>query len=264
MSLPFRIGTTSFIYPGGWLANVQRLASRFADIEILLFESDGPDTLPGKEECAGLAALKARAGVSYSLHPPLDVHLASEDEGRRRSSLASVQRAIGAARPLRPEATIVRVYLGDGEHSAQVPTDLAGGRRRACKSLEAILSIGVAPADLCVEVLDNDYRLIEPVIADLGLSVALDVGHLLREGRDETELLERHLHRTRVIQWHGVDPESRDHRSLAHYPPERARRLIDMLIGEAYRGVVTIEVFREADLEDSLSVLTALLRERVA
>lgn len=264
MSLPFRFGTTSFIYPGGWLANVAKLANRFSDIEILFFEADGPGNLPSDEECAGLASWKARAGLSYSLHTPLDVNLASEDAGRRRASLASVRRAVEAARPLQPEATIVHVYLGDSEHAVDVPADLPAWRRRAADSLEQVLGFGIAPADLCVEVLDYDFRLIEPVVADLGLSVALDVGHLLREGRDERELLRRHVHRTRIIQWHGVDPESRDHRSLLHYPRERAQRLLDMLIGESYTGVVTIEVFREADLEDSLVLLAELLRERVA
>lgn len=264
MNVPFRLGTTSFIHPGGWLANVERLAGRFSDIEILFFESHGPEALPSAPERESLAAWKARAGLTYSLHTPLDVSLASVDEQRRRASVASVQRAVEAAQPFRPDATIVHVYLGEREHDEEVPTDLPCWRRRAARSLEEILRLGIAPGDLCVEVLDYDFALIEPVVADLGLSVALDVGHLLREGRNESDLLRQHVHRTRVIQWHGVDPWGRDHRSLVHYPRDRARRLLDTLIGESYQNVLTIEVFREADLEESLSVLTSLLMERAA
>jgi hypothetical protein len=42
MNLPFRIETTSLVYPGGWLANIERLSGRFSDIEVLYFDVDGP------------------------------------------------------------------------------------------------------------------------------------------------------------------------------------------------------------------------------
>jgi sugar phosphate isomerase/epimerase len=261
VKVPFRLGTTSFIYPGGWLANVERLAGHFSDVEILFFETDGPDSLPSQQEREGLAEWKLRADLTYSLHTPLDVSLASTSEHRRRDSVVSIERAIQAAIPFQPEAYVLHVYLGECEKDLTPPTDLAGWRRRAARSLEEILCCGVKPSDLCIEVLDYDFGLIEPVVRDLDLSIALDVGHLVRDGRNEEEVLQRHLQRTRVLQWHGLDPSSRDHRSIAHYPRDRARRLLDTLIQESYRGVLTLEVFREADLEDSLAVLTSLLSE---
>jgi sugar phosphate isomerase/epimerase len=261
MNVPFRIGTTSFIYPGGWLANIERLAGRFSDIEVLFFDVDGPGALPCLAEREGIAAWKARAGLTYSLHTPLGASLASADEQRRNASVASVQRAIKAADAFRPDAYVVHVYLGEHEHDQDVPSDLAAWRRRAARSLEEILRIGIDPSDLCVELLDYDFALIEPVIADLGLSVTLDVGHLLRDALDEEKLLRKHLDRTRLIQWHGVDASGRDHRSLAHYPYDRARRLWNTLLEYPYQGVLTLEVFREADLEESMAVVTALLAE---
>jgi sugar phosphate isomerase/epimerase len=257
----FRLGTTSFIYPGGWAFNVERLADRVEDIEILFFESEG---LPGPAEARQLAELKAGANLTYSLHTPLDASLASADETRRVASIASVVRALEAAAPFRPEAAVVHVYFGEHEHDANVPADVPAWRRRAASSLEAVLATGIAPRDLCVEVLDYDFALIEPVVVDLDLSVALDVGHLVRDGRDELALLRRHLSRTRVIQWHGTDATGRDHRGLAHYPRDRARALLDMLIGEDYRGVLTLEVFREPDLDESLAIVASLLEDRPA
>jgi sugar phosphate isomerase/epimerase len=258
MKLPFRIGTTSFIHPGGWLSNVQQLANRVDDIEILFFESDA---YPDPDEVHALAEWKARAGLTYSLHTPLDVSLASEDEARRQASVAAVQRAIATAAPLRPEATIVHVYLGDREHDEHIPADLRAWRHRAARSLGTLLADGIAPRDLCVEVLDYDFALVEPVVVELGLSVALDIGHLIRDQRDEHALLDRHLRRTRVIQWHGVDPRGRDHRGLSHYPRDRARRLLARLVDEAYAGVVTLEVFDAVDLDESLAVVASCLEE---
>ena len=258
MIAPFRIGTTSFVYhlaSGSWLGNVERLAGRVDDVEILLFELEGA---PGAAELAALAAWKPRAQLTYTVHTPLDVSLASEHAGRRGEAIDRVCRAIELGRPLAPEAYIVHVYLGDREGDTE-PVDRGAWQRRAAASLEAIIARGTPATELCLETLDYEFAYLEPVISDLGLSVAIDLGHLDRDDREERALLERNLHRTRAIQWHGVEPGGRDHRSLRHYPAGKARWVIDVL-NERYRGVVTLEVFREADFEESLALIHELVR----
>jgi hypothetical protein len=47
---PFRIGTTSFIYPAGYTENVARLGPHVDEIEILMFESH-PDSRPTDSWC---------------------------------------------------------------------------------------------------------------------------------------------------------------------------------------------------------------------
>jgi sugar phosphate isomerase/epimerase len=255
----FRLGTTSFIHRGGWLANVERLAARVEDIEILFFDAD-PSALPAAEEIAGLRACKVGAGLTYSVHGPLDASLASGDERRRRDSVEAVRRCIEAARPLVPEAWILHVYLGEREGDAP-PADLAAWRRRAIHSLEEILRMGVDPAAVCLESLDYDFALLEPVLDALGLSAALDVGHARRDGRPVADLLGRNLHRTRVVQWHGVEPGGRDHRSLRHWPRGEALELLQALADGGYRGALTLEVFTERDLDESLAVVAELREE---
>jgi len=263
MIAPFRIGTTSFIYADArsrgrtdsWLANVERLAGRVDDVEILLFEHD---SVPDAAEIAALAAWKPRAGLTYTVHTPLDVSLASETAALRLRSIDRVCAAIDLARPLAPEGYIVHVYLGDREGDTE-PVDRGAWQRRAAASLEAIIARGTPATELCLETLDYEFAYLEPVISDLGLSVAIDLGHLDRDDREERALVERNLHRTRAIQWHGVEPGGRDHRSLRHYPAGKARWVIDVL-NERYRGVVTLEVFREADFEESLALIHELVR----
>src|SRR5205807_264417 len=128
------------------------------------------------------------AQLSYTVHTPLDVSLASEDAARRADAVDRVCRAIDLARPLAPEAYIVHVYLGDRERDAP-PADLAAWRRRAADSLAAILARSAAPAELAIETLDYDFAHLEPVIDELGLSVAIDLGHLDRDARAETALI---------------------------------------------------------------------------
>jgi sugar phosphate isomerase/epimerase len=176
--------------------------------------------------------------------------------------VASVLRALEVARVFEPENVVVHVYHGDEEHAAVRPTDLGAWRERAARSLSAIVASGLPPERLCVELLDYDYALIEPVVEALGLSVALDVGHLVRDGLDELLVLRRLRSKTRIVQWHGTDASGRDHRSLEHYPIDKARALLRALREGAYAGVLTLEVFRAADLASSGAVLARLLAEQ--
>lgn len=254
-----RIGTTSFIYPGSWLHNVERLAPHFDDVEILFFE-DGPGAYPDARECQALAECKRQHQLSFSLHTPLSASLASEDATRRAAGVDAVRRAMDAAALLQPEHYVLHVYLGDGERAPR-PGDLDAWRARAAGSLEQLLRHGATSRQLCLEVLDYDFALIEPVVAALDLSIALDVGHGVRDGRDELREIERYLPRTRLLQWHGTSPSGRDHLSLRHYPRERALALLALLSAREYAGVLTLEVFDAAELASSRLILTELWQE---
>jgi sugar phosphate isomerase/epimerase len=256
-----RVGTTSFIYPGGWLYNVERLAAHFDDVELLFFEAEGAGAFPDAEECRALAACKRQHGLSYSLHTPLSASLASESALRRAAGVDAVRRAIDAAALLEPEQYVLHVYLGDGEGDASPPSDLDAWRERALGSLRQLIAGGLRPRQLCIEALDYDFALIQPVLEALDLSVALDVGHWVRDGRDELAELERYLPRARLLQWHGTEPGGRDHRSLVHYPADRARALLETLAARAFDGVLTLEVFDAAELASSQAVLARLWRE---
>jgi len=256
----FRIGATSFVYPAGWLANVERLRDRVEDVELLFFEPWAPCGLPDAREWAGLAAARRRGGLTYSVHTPLSASLASEDEARRRAGVAEVLRVIEHSRAVEPSAFVIHVYLGDGEGGPR-PSDLAGFRARSARSLEALLASGVPAEQLCVEYLDYDLDLLWPVLEHFELPVALDVGHLLRDGRDLSAILRRYLPRARLIQWHGTEPGGRDHKSLAHVPAELRRALLAQLLDSGYSGVLTLEVFDAADFESSLALVHAGLAE---
>jgi sugar phosphate isomerase/epimerase len=259
----FRIGATSFVYPAGWLANVERLVGRVDDVELLFFDPRGSEGLPSAAEWAGLARLRAVSGISYSVHTPLTASLASEDEARRRAGVASVLHVIEQSRAADPSHIVVHVYLGDREQDER-PADLDAFRERGARSLVELIAAGVSPAALCVEYLDYDLDLFAPVLEQLGVQVALDIGHLARDGRDLRAIVQRYLPRTRLIQWHGTAPDGRDHRGLEHFPEADARWLVETLLREQYRGVLTLEVFREADFERSLGLLHGWLKEHDA
>jgi sugar phosphate isomerase/epimerase len=259
----YRIGTTSFVYPARWYENARRLAGRVSDVEILLFDPPSPVSLPSQAEIAALARLGAETGLTYCVHAPIGFALASEDADRRRVAVDAISQVVEVTAPLRPHAVVVHLAPGEREGDPP-PVDADTFRRRAAGSLRALLARGLSPATLCLETLEYDFALVEPLVEELGLSVALDVGHLARDGVPFDAVVARNLRRAKVVQWHGTEPSGRDHRSLRHYPRAEALRLLRALRAAGWAGVLTLEVFGEADLEDSLAVLAALEQEALA
>jgi sugar phosphate isomerase/epimerase len=255
-----RIGTTSFVHSAGWLENVRRLAGRVDDVEILVFERPGPSG-PSAVEVEQIAEVGRAHGLTFSVHAPLDLALASEDLAAREAGVEAVLRTAALTAPLVPHALVLHLDHPPGPGTA---AEVHGWQGRAARSLRALLDGGLPPSVICVENLGAGLGPAEPLVEELGLSVALDVGHLARDGAPFEALLARHLGRTRLIHWHGVEPDSRDHRSLRHYPAAEAVRLLRELERAGWDGVLTIEVFREADLEESLQVLAGWRREAAA
>jgi sugar phosphate isomerase/epimerase len=261
---PYRVGTTSFVYPARWLENARRLAGRVDDVEILLFDPPTPASLPSQVEIAALARLGRDTGLTYTVHTPIGFALASEDPARRAVAVDAAAQAVRAAALLAPRAVVVHLAPGEREGDPP-PADVDAFRRRAAASLRQVLAAtGLAPSTLCLETLEYDFALAEPVVEELGLSVALDVGHLARDGVPFDAVVARNLARTRVVQWHGTDPSGRDHRSLRHYPRAEGLRLLRTLHAGRFAGVLTLEVFGEQDFEESLAVLAALEEEVAA
>ncbi len=247
-----RIGTTSCIWHDYMLPNVRKLAPLVDDVELLLFSVD--DDVPTPDDVRELLRLKDEHALSYTVHTPLDASLASADERRRQDGIDKVRRAIDWGRPLDPLGYTVHVYLGDGERDPSPPADLDAWRARARQSLEAIA--GAVPRQLvCVECIDYDFELIAPVVRALGLSVALDAGHLLRDGRSLRAAVDAWLPATRIVQLHGTRPDGRDHKSLAHAPPAELAWLLGTLRDRHFDGVLTLEVFDPDDLAESLSLV---------
>ncbi|MEJ2657277.1 MAG: hypothetical protein P8012_08760, partial [Desulfobacterales bacterium] len=69
-AFPFKIGTTSFIYPNNYVQNVVLLAPYLDEIELILFEST-PDSLPSMNVISTLLSLADEYHLSYNVHHPL-------------------------------------------------------------------------------------------------------------------------------------------------------------------------------------------------
>lgn len=247
MPFSFRLGSTSYVYPGDLLLNAAQLAGQVQDIELVLFETaDGASNLPSEREVHQLAALGAARQLTYTVHLPLDLRYSQSEP---HLSLRLAQRVIQLTAPLHPFAYIFHL---DGSGVEQ-----PGWLAQAQRALAALLELVAEPHLLALENLESYApEWLEPLFAQFPITRTLDIGHLWKAGRNPWPVLEQWLPTTRVIHLHGM-AES-DHRSLAVVPPVQLDPLVQRLL--AWPGVLTLEVFEEDFFTSHQALLAAIDR----
>jgi len=246
-----RIGTTSYIYPADILTNVRRLARRVDDVELVFFEvNDAPGDLPDDSALAELNELARAHDLTYTVHLPLDLTIVGDSPA---ASLETPLRVIRSVAALAPYAFIIHVERGE----ESLGTGPERAVENAVSSLEALSAETGGLHRLCVENSPfGHHEIIDAVLERLPVSCCVDVGHIWKEALDPAHLLERRLARARVIHLHGVG--HRDHQALSLVSNEALDRVVARLAG--FGGVLTLEVFNEHDLADSLAALEQSLR----
>lgn len=238
-AFPFRMATTSFIYPADYVPNVRRLAPFFDEVELLFFEAAA---LPPPPVIAELAAIAAAEGLGYNIHLPTDVSIADPDPLRRTHAVEALCRACEHAAPLRPSTFTLHVPCAP-------PAADGPWRERVRRGLADLVAGVGEPSRISVETLDYPLERIGDLIAELGLSVCMDVGHLLLQGQDLAAFAERFAPRVAIIHLHAA-AEGKDHLPLDRLPEAAAAQVLRVLT--EYRGIVSLEHF-------SLPALTASL-----
>ena len=257
---PFRLGTTSYIIPADILPNVQYLAGKVRDIELVLFEvEDGSNNLPGREQITRLRSIAAGNDLTFTIHLPLDLRLA-DDGSPRHDSLEKAKRVIDCTRDLDPYAYVLHLD-GKSMRNGAKPAAMQSWQVQAIESLKIVGEWAGSLEKLAVENLEG-YPLdfYEPVLEQIAVSRTVDVGHLWLDNHDPVAYLRRALPRTRVIHIHGI--AGRDHKSLAHVPPDKLRAVLDELLRSIYCGVFTIEVFSEDDFLTSCAAVETIMNAK--
>lgn len=252
----FRVGTTSYIVPDDLVANARYLASRVQDMQLVLFNvPGGPCNYPTAAEVAELGVIAAESGLSYTVHLPLDVRWGDDGNGRH-PSLVEAQKVIELTKPLHPWAYVLHLDGRSEREPDTSPVELARWQANAARALALLADRVGGPELLAVENLEG-YPLdfILPVLARVPVSRCVDVGHLWLDGHDPVPYLQAALPKTRVVHIHGV--AERDHQSLAHMPRQAIEQVLALLRQADYDGVLTLEVFGEADFHSSLAALQA-------
>ncbi len=249
---PWRIGTTSYVYPADVLPNVERLAGHTQDIELILFQSPDAANLPSPEIIARLDQLRRAHQFTFTIHFPIDRQLGHPDRQHRAEMLSQIATIVDRVRPLDPFAYIIHP---EGITPDASPDTIATWQRNLADSVARIVDLGLAPKSLVMENLAIPFDWCAPIIEAADLSVCIDIGHLWRNNQSVVPHLRRWLPRTRVVHLHG-EHDGRDHISLADADPDRlAIVLQEFKTPPPFTGVVSLEVFSFADTASSIDML---------
>jgi sugar phosphate isomerase/epimerase len=215
------------------------------DVELVLFEINDPRwDLPNKAVIQELRQIALNNSSTYTVHLPLSLGLAGN-----QPNLDLARRVISSTLDLDPCAFIIHLEDGPWKESNKLETWVENSK----KSLELIGEATGVLERICVENLeDQPSSLMDSILASIPVSCCVDIGHLWKQGLDPLPYLELWLPRSRVAHIHGVG--RRDHQRLSVMPESKLRPVISLL-KKNFHGVVTIEVFNEADLAESLVVL---------
>ena len=159
--------------------------------------------------------------------------------------------------PLEPVGYLLHF---EGDVHAKVPSDdMERWRRNSRRSADELAAV-TDPALLCAETLGYPFDLVDDIVEDLGLSVCLDVGHIVISGFPLDEYVDRYLARTRVFHVHGIS-DGKDHQSLAALDPD-VLSFVMQAAGTDRSRVFTMEIFGESDFHTSIATLRSTSREQ--
>lgn len=247
-SFPFKIGTTSFIYPTNYVQNVSMLGPYLDEIELIFFEST-PASLPSKDEIGVLVSLSNEYNLSYNIHHPLDISPGARDSTRRQFSIQTIQQIIDLTAPLSPSTHTVHLpYEGSDDEKES--------RRRWCEricySMEKLRDAGISGQMMSIETLDYPIEWIQDVLIDFDLSICMDLGHLIIHGFDMKDVFDRYRNVISIIHLHGAN-NGQDHQALDLFSKSNLKTILEIL--NRFNGVVSIEVFSYDHLLASLNLL---------
>ena len=246
---PFKLGTTSFIYPDHYISNVKLLGPYLDEIELLFFESKGIDALPSKSVITELSRLAKEFDLNYNVHLPTDISISSLDHREQRYAVETMIRVMELVAPLSPSALTLHVPYTDGSFEENI---VKSWQDRVYNNLHKILFTVLQKDIIAIENLDYPFELVEDIILELDLKICLDLGHLMVYDYDIIKVFNKYSHKTSIIHLHGVE-KARDHTTLDRLPEKLADAVLRVL--KRFTGVVSLEIFSFENLNSSLKFL---------
>ena len=247
---PFKLSTTSYIYPDHILPNVAMLAPFLDEIELVLFESEGENNFPGDAQIKGLMNFRLHQDITFNVHLPIDIFLGDKNEEIRSRGISIVKKFIEQTLCLHPSVFILHFDLRD--KNGQEAQDVETWRNRILQSSKEILESGIEPNRVSIETLGYPFGWVEDIVRQCGFSICLDIGHILLYGQDLKFYLNQYLPEASIVHLHGFQ-NGIDHLGIDRLPDPTLKLIFSHLLN--YHGIVSIEVFSMDDLKRSLFTL---------
>jgi len=247
---PFKLATTSYIYPGHIIPNVVILAPFFDEIELVLFQSESQDNLLDDVQIKALMNFHLHQDVAFNIHLPIDIFLGDEKEEVRCDGISVVKKVIERTLCFNP--SLYTLHLERRNKNGREEPDIETWRRRILQSMEEIVRCEIESNRISIETLEYPFEWIEDIVKEFGGSICLDIGHILTQGQDLRSYFDKYLTKTSIIHLHGFQ-KGIDHLGIDQLSESALEMIFTHL--HDYHGIVSLEVFSIEDLKRSLVTL---------
>jgi sugar phosphate isomerase/epimerase len=247
---PFKLATTSYIYPDHIVPNVAMLAPFMDEIELILFESENQNNYPNNAQIKDLINFYLHQRVTFNVHLPIDIFLGDENEEVRTKGVSMIRRVTERTLCLNPSVYILHFDLRNSE--GQEETDIQTWRRRIIRSAQEIVKSGMEPGRISIETLGYPFEWIEDIVKEFRFTICLDIGHILFYGQNLRLYFDKYLPHTSIIHLHGFQ-NGTDHLGI----DKLNGKIVDFILFhiQNYEGIFSLEVFSFNDLKSSLEIL---------
>ncbi|MDO4988282.1 MAG: cobamide remodeling phosphodiesterase CbiR [Synergistes sp.] len=245
------LGGTSWIVPGTFAENMCELSRETDSMMFVLFDGEYGCNIPDKAEISELVSLKKDLDMEVVVHFPRDICRSEDTEERRRCEDSCI-RMMELFEPLDPFGYILHL---DGEILGEYPS--RNMTRWTELTHASVLRLAAAASDktkICAETLDYNFRIAYPITEDTGISICLDIGHLVRYGHNVAEQMNLYMPTTRVIHIHGVSEDGTDHLDMSCFDAALFRDVTAKANEDGKKRLMILEVFEE-DYKKSLNAI---------
>lgn len=241
---PVKFGAPSFVWPGSYSLNVSRLAEVFSEVQLLFFEPLEVSPIE-PEEIQNLVELK-RSGLSYSVHLPVPSGF-GDNGGDPVLPMLGICETLA---PINPSQYVLHIEKSGSTF------DGALARRRLVDFIERS---SLRPEEICVENLDESFPEVWDAVSDTGASICMDAGHIIRDGGDPLEFMEKYGDRISAAHIHGVS--GRDHRPITAIDEDLILEILKKIEEIKISGAVIIENYSVDEMRQSLKRLAYILEK---
>jgi sugar phosphate isomerase/epimerase len=248
----------SMVFGEDLVDNVQRLSKLVDHVEIVLFHTPRLHNFPSSREIDALLEIKAREKISFSVHLPTSLEIASTEREKREASVQLARELFLQMSILEPLYYILHIpftpptlvpvpgsYIAK-DHSTQ----WGDWPQRALASLEILYGALDNRQKILVENINYSPCFLEPFLQSKFCELCLDLGHLMLGNEKVTDVLTRYIEVTPEIHLHGVKGHE-EHVSLSALPRPLVTEWMQILHTAGFSGILNLEVFSPADLEES-------------
>ena len=262
-----RLSAPAMIFGHDMVANAEILATMVDNIEVVLFYTPTQNNYPSRRDIIALAEIARLTGVSYTVHLPTTLEIASSDAERRAESVRCIIELIKLCTDIAPRHFILHIpfepptlVYEPGQYNKHInDQEWQTWLTRATRSLVEITAAIDRATRLLVE--NTNYSLchIEPLVVKGLCHICMDVGHLLLGEENVTAEIARYHDAIKEVHLHGIIGQA-DHHSIAVIPQIRLVKWLQQLIDVKFSGILNLEVFTPTDLKSSLDLVNRIMK----